>query len=74
MDLLNRTFRLNQDTMGLVGEGKATLPVAIPAGSTLTVTTWDEGAFCNCLWIGITILVLKSDIETRGTPVESAEL
>jgi hypothetical protein len=73
MDLLNRTFRMNQATLGIRGLGKGSIPIAIPAGATITVTSYDEGPFCRCSWGKFTIRVMKSDIETQGTLVESAE-
>jgi hypothetical protein len=73
MHLVNRTFRMNHATMGIRGEGKDAKAVVIPAGSTLTVTNYDEGPFRKCSWGGWTVLVLKTDIEARGELVKTAE-
>jgi 5-formaminoimidazole-4-carboxamide-1-beta-D-ribofuranosyl 5'-monophosphate synthetase len=73
MHLVNRTFRLNHATMGIRGEGKDSTAVLIPAGSTITVINYDEGPFRKCLWGGRTVLVMKTDIETRATLLAPAE-
>ena|SRR5262245_54179778 len=73
MDLLDRTFRMNQATLGIRGLGKRGIPIAIPAGATITVTNCDEGLFCRCSWRNLIVRVMKSDIETQGTLVESIE-
>ena len=69
MHLVNRAFRLNRATMAILGKGSEAAPVAIPAGSTITVTNYDEGPFRECRWGESTVLVLKTDIEQRGVPV-----
>src|SRR5262249_45064642 len=71
--LANRTFRLNHATMGIRGTGMDSAPVVIPAGETVTVSDYGEGPFRHCAWGGGIVLVLQSDIESRGTLVQTGE-